>query len=94
LDTFTDVAEEPDAPILSVDGNIQFVTPVNFYDTTRRHITEHTTHSMSPSVIYASTEITMAVETVIAALRGVTPCNLVDKCEHFGLTHFLFIKKL
>ena len=63
-----------------------FETPVSVRDTTRRHITEHTVHPVSPSVIYVSFEITVAVEMVIVALWGVTPYNLVEKCEHFELT--------
>jgi len=50
------------------------VTPVNVYDTTWRHSTEHTACQLSISL-----EVTMAVETVTAALWGMTPCNLVDK---------------
>jgi hypothetical protein len=65
------------------------VTPVNVYDTTRCHSTEHTACLLSISL-----EVTMAVETVFAALWGMTPCNLADKYEHFGLTHFLFIKEV
>jgi len=41
-----------------------------------------------------SLEVTMAVETVIAALWVMTPCYLVDRYEHFGLTHFLFSQEL
>jgi len=65
------------------------VTPVNVYDTTWCHVTEHTASQLSKSI-----EVTMAVQTVIATLWGMTPCNFVEKCEHFGFTHFIFSKEV
>jgi hypothetical protein len=65
------------------------VTLLDAYNTAWRHITENIACQLSVSL-----EITMAVETVIAALWGMTPCNVVDKCQHFGLKHFLFSKQV
>ena len=86
LRTFADVSKEPDALVLSVKGGIRFTCNtgrcLRYY---WRHITEHTACQLSMSL-----EVTMVLETVIASVWSMTPCDLVDKCEHFGLTHFLF----
>ena len=87
--TFTDVSEGTNVPLLSVDGGIRFIC--NTGQCLRYYLAlHHRTHSLSSM----SLEVTMADETVIAALWGMTPCNLVEKCEHFGLTHFLFSKEV